>query len=222
MFILLFLCQWVYTKTANLICVNLAGCIGQGRGQYIMESIMGQKYDLQTWFQKSCDTVYTQNIENVCIFFLIFCQLKTVDNIKRSDLINFDDFCYDIIWYYALVCLFLCFSSSSVFVPPCVFPCVSVSLCYLTCPFHSSLTSPVPDLLISVSVYLVFVLPALLSVTSIIRHPSASVLPVMFGSVSPSLSSYVPPIGMFGFWFLFSLVIWKMPFSLHLATHFFF
>ena len=154
--------------------------------------------------------------------FLIFCQLKTVDNIKRSDLINFDDFCYDIIWYYALVCLFLCFSSSSVFVPPCVFPCVSVSLCYLTCPFHSSLTSPVPDLLISVSVYLVFVLPALLSVSSIIRHPSASVLPVMFGSVSPSLSSYVPPIGMFGFWFLFSLVIWKMPFSLHLATLFFF
>ena len=53
-------------------------------------------------------------------------------------------------------------------VPPlCQFlPCVSPSLCfslrYLTCPLPSSLSSPVPDPLVSVSVYLVFVLPALL------------------------------------------------------------
>ena len=70
--------------------------------------------------------------------------------------------------------------------------CPSVSLHYLTCPFPSSLTSPVPDPLVSVSVYLVFVLPGLLICS--FCHPSTFVrLLVMFCSVS----SCVSLIGMF-------------------------
>ena len=41
----------------------------------------------------------------------------------------------------------------------CVFPSQCFSVHYLTCPFPTSLTSPVPDPLDSVSVYIVFVLP---------------------------------------------------------------
>lgn len=66
--------------------------MGQGRGQYIMEWIMGQKYDLQTWFQKSWDTVYKQNIENVLILF----DILSTENSRQYlmfDLINFDYFC---------------------------------------------------------------------------------------------------------------------------------
>lgn len=64
--------------------------MGQGRGQYIMEWIMGQ--DLQTWFQKSWDTVYKQNIENVLILF----DILSIENSRQYlmfDLINFDYFC---------------------------------------------------------------------------------------------------------------------------------
>ena len=64
----------------------------------------------------------------------------------------------------------------------CVSPPLCVSLCYLTCP-PSSLTSPVPDPLGSVSVYLVCVLPAVF-VSSFCRPSASARLFVMFCSVS--------------------------------------
>ena len=134
-------------------------------------------------------------------FRLTFCN-RIIKKIYKGEICNFA-----VIHYWIIIVLhafqFLL----------CVSPSVSFSLHYLTCPSPSSFTSPVPDPVVSVSVYLVFVLPALISS---LRHPSASVcLSVMFSSVFSSLSSCVFPIAIFGFWFCVSLVIWTLPFSLH-------
>ena len=92
--------------------------------------------------------------------------------------------------------------------PLCVSSCFSLH--YLTCPFPSSLTSPVPDPLVSVSVYLAFALPALLVSSSC--HPSASVCLFMLfcSSVSP-----VSPV-----WYI--LLFWFLVFSVDLSFAFFF
>ena len=92
--------------------------------------------------------------------------------------------------------------------PLCVSSCFSLH--YLTCPFPSSLTSPVPDPLVSVSVYLAFALPALLVSSSC--HPSASVCLFML------FCSSVPPVS--PVWYI--LLFWFLVFSVDLSFAFFF
>lgn len=111
-------------------------------------------------------------------------------------------FCFDLFWYYALVCLFF-LSVSCEFLPLWVFP-----LHYLTCPFPllTHLTCSRSPSLVCLCIQSVFSLQSL-SVRSLIRQPLV-VSFVMFCSSVPPVS----PV-----WCVYYLGVW---FSLLICTLF--
>ena len=101
-----------------------------------------------------------------------------------------------VLWPFLLLCVSLC-----------------VSLHYLTCPFPSSLTLPVPDPLDSVSVYLVYVLHSVYSVMYPVIPSTSFRLSVIFSSVSYC----VFPIGMFWRCFFYFFIWFELRFSVALC-----